>query len=359
MVADEDLLPELPPELIAGVMRVGGKLLVSGASKAGKSFLLGQLALAVATGTTWLGKPCRQGRTLYLNLEIGAAQFMHRLFHIREALGVDAETSVQNLHVLNLRGQYTRIGDLVDDLAASVAPGTYALIIVDPSYKVQSGSENDADAITAFCGELDRMAETLGSSIAYCHHHSKGAQGARDARDRASGSGVYARDADAVIDMIELDRDGLEPETSGIRRLADAVPFRLEFVLRDFRTPDPVDVWYRYPLHEVDEAGMLADASPRMPGARKPGARRQTPPAAGQQRSARTPVTDFATERRRQLEAEIEAFMAGRDRVDRKEFLDQCATVSDPRTLTRYLADSERFQVVSGGRQAYIMRMGP
>ena len=42
-----DELPELPPELVCGVIRRGGKLLVSGASKAGKSYLLIELSVAV------------------------------------------------------------------------------------------------------------------------------------------------------------------------------------------------------------------------------------------------------------------------------------------------------------------------
>ena len=39
----------------------------------------------------------------------------------------------------------------------------------------------------------------------YCHHHSKGGQGMKKAMDRASGSGVFARDPDAQLDIIELE----------------------------------------------------------------------------------------------------------------------------------------------------------
>ena len=46
----------------------------------------------------------------------------------------------------------------------------------------------------------------------YCHHHSKGAQGGKRAMDRASGSGVFARDPDALIDMVEL------PVTNALRK---------------------------------------------------------------------------------------------------------------------------------------------
>ena len=45
----------------------------------------------------------------------------------------------------------------------------------------------------------------LGCAVIYCHHHSKGAQGGKRSMDRASGSGVFARDPDALIDMTELE----------------------------------------------------------------------------------------------------------------------------------------------------------
>lgn len=44
-------LPKLPPELIEGVVRVSHKVMISGASKSGKSFLLMQLAIALSEGT--------------------------------------------------------------------------------------------------------------------------------------------------------------------------------------------------------------------------------------------------------------------------------------------------------------------
>lgn len=49
-ITEYEELPELPPEIIEGVIRKGGKLLVAGASKAGKSYLLIELAVAVSTG---------------------------------------------------------------------------------------------------------------------------------------------------------------------------------------------------------------------------------------------------------------------------------------------------------------------
>lgn len=46
-----DNMPPLKPELIPGILRVGHKMLLAGPSKAGKSFLLINLAISIAEGT--------------------------------------------------------------------------------------------------------------------------------------------------------------------------------------------------------------------------------------------------------------------------------------------------------------------
>lgn len=57
--------PTLPEELITGILRRGHKMLISGSSKAGKSFLLMELCIAIAEGRSWLSFPCKKGRVLY------------------------------------------------------------------------------------------------------------------------------------------------------------------------------------------------------------------------------------------------------------------------------------------------------
>ena len=204
-ITEYEELPELPPELIEGVIRKGGKLLVAGASKAGKSYLLIELAVAVSTGGWWLDRfKCMKGRVLYVNLEIQRPQFMYRVCRVTDALHANRMLVNDNFMVANLRGKYSDAATLVDSLITTCKPGEFDLVIIDPAYKIQPGPENDADAITRFCAELDRLVEALDCTVAYSHHHSKGGQGGKNAQDRASGSGVFGRDADALIDMVEL-----------------------------------------------------------------------------------------------------------------------------------------------------------
>lgn len=340
-ITTRDNLPELPPEVIEGIVRQGGKLLVAGASKSGKSYLLIELAVAVATAGSWVGFKCIQGRVLYVNLEIQEPQFMHRVFRVTETLGAQPRTVSENLDIANLRGRYSNIEDLVIDMLASFGPNDYDLVIIDPAYKAQSGHENDADAITAFCAQLDRLAEGLRCTIAYTHHHSKGAQGGKNAADRASGSGVFARDADALIDMTELEHDENVQESKELLRWHGARPFRLEFVLRDFKEPKPLDIWFRYPIHEKDVSGMLADSNYRRPGGNSF--------HDGQNKKALT-----------KYETKLDEFMGDRDVIDRKEFLEHISTGGRPvdaRTVNKYVRQSTLFDLVSDSNSATIHRV--
>ena len=74
-----DALPRLADELIQGILRVGHKMLIAGPSKAGKTFLLMYLAIAIAEGIDWLKFRCKRGKVLYINLEIDAASAIHRM----------------------------------------------------------------------------------------------------------------------------------------------------------------------------------------------------------------------------------------------------------------------------------------
>ena len=95
--------PPLAPELISGVLREGHKMLLSGPSKAGKSFMQIELAIAVAEGYNWLKFQCRQGKVLYINMEIDGASCIHRFIDVYRALGIEPR-NLGNIDIWNLRG---------------------------------------------------------------------------------------------------------------------------------------------------------------------------------------------------------------------------------------------------------------
>ena len=247
--------PALPEELIKGVLRRGHKMLISGSSKAGKSFLLMELCIALAEGRPWLGFPCRKGRVLYVNLEIDPASCVNRFIKIYDALGYDRR-HMDDIAIWNLRGHAVPLDQLVPKLIRRVRDQKLDAIIIDPIYKVITGDENSASDMAAFCNQFDRICNETGCSTIYCHHHSKGVQGAKRAMDRASGSGVFARDPDAQLDMIELELD--ETTRNWVAENGDT-GWRLEGSLREFPNFHPVDFWFRYPVHRIDQEGSLGE----------------------------------------------------------------------------------------------------
>ncbi len=313
-----DSLPELSPCLIEGVLRKGHKMLLAGPSKAGKSFLQIELCIAIAEGRRWLGWQCAKGRVMYVNLELDRASCLHRFRDVYGALGW-LPSGLGNIDIWNLRGKSCPMDKLAPKLIRRALKKDYVAIIIDPIYKVITGDENSADQMAAFCNQFDKVCTELGCAVIYCHHHSKGSQGAKRSMDRASGSGVFARDPDALLDLIELEtteallkqeenkavcracRDYLEEHLPGWeedvsqddmlssvqmlayckKRLTEAqnreanarctaaakkartmTAWRIDGTLREFPKFDPVDVWFDYPVHRPDAVGSLKDIQP-------------------------------------------------------------------------------------------------
>ncbi len=269
-LCDVENPPPKPPELIRGILRRGHKMLIAGPSKAGKSFLLIELAIAIAEGSGWLGFSCAQGKVLYVNLEIDPASCIDRFVTIYGRLGF-APPHTENIVIWNLRGHALPLDKLVPILVRRMKDEQFAAVIIDPIYKVITGDENNASDMGAFCNQFDKICTELGASAIYCHHHSKGAQGGKKAIDRASGSGVFARDPDAQLDIIELKKplfkeveteteDGEVVEIEQFDTTKSA--WRLEASLREFPPISPVNFYFDYPLHPLDTEGALAMYQP-------------------------------------------------------------------------------------------------
>ena len=258
--------PKIRPELIHSIVRQGHKMIITGSSKAGKSFLLMELATALAYKRPWLGFNCKHGRVLYINMEIDPASCQNRFFKIMNAMGVSQEEGAANgdrLVLLNLRGSGIKLEELADMVTYLVNQTredtglAFDAIILDPLYKVLEGDENSAGDMELVCSYLDLIAAKTGCSIIFCHHHAKGFAGNKRMMDRGSGSGVFARDPDAILDITALD---MTDEIKDAAENDNATAWRLEGVLREFKAFKPVNFWFNYPVHVVDYTGILERA---------------------------------------------------------------------------------------------------
>lgn len=314
-------LPDYAEELIEGILRQGHKMLLVGPSKSGKSFSLIELCIAIAEGTKWMGRQCKQGDVLYVNFELDRASCLHRFKDVYQTLGLPPNNA-NRIFIWNLRGKTPALDQLVPKLIRRAEKKKYIAVVVDPIYKVITGDENSASEMAKFCNQFDKIADALGASVIYAHHHSKGAQGGKKSMDRASGSGVFARDPDALLDMIELDMnkevkehfinearveamhavlDKYVPkwrtyiyqtkktddhdfeamndycaEMLGFEQMnelqyltelkVDAAKhitaLQISGTLREFETFDPINCFFKYPVHFLDNGNLLKGCRP-------------------------------------------------------------------------------------------------
>lgn len=245
-----------PPELIEGVIRKGQKMLLTGPSKAGKTYALLELAAAIASGTKWMGNfQCAKGRVLYINLELDENLITHRLEDLLKALDLPMDTA-KDIVFWNLRGYARALGALEEPLERRCKNENFDVFILDPIYKILDGDENSAQDMRKFCVAVDRVSQALHAAAVYCHHHSKGTQGWKNTMDRGSGSGVFARDPDALLDLSPL-RLTSEQEQKADIMPPKATAWRINSTLREFAPFVPVNVWFSAPVHLEDKAGLL------------------------------------------------------------------------------------------------------
>lgn len=245
---------ELAPVLIDGILRQGHKLLITGPSKAGKSFGLIELAAALVSGGYWWGKRCKKTKTVYINFEIDGKSFVNRVHNVFSAMQVRPEPGM--LTIFNLRGKPAEVNNFVKHVSSFCEGKDIGAIIIDPIYKLMLGDdENSAKDIGQLCSSFDRLAANIGASVIYCHHYSKGSaynKGFMEVADRGSGSGVFGRDADAIISLTQLAYDA--PENN-----PDETAWIVESVLREFRVIKPFYMYFDYPIHLLDATGSLAE----------------------------------------------------------------------------------------------------
>jgi hypothetical protein len=138
-----------------------------------------------------------------------------------------------------LRGQARTLEDLVHHIE-DLPDFKPDMVIVDPFYKLATGAdENDAGAISEVVNRMEQFSERLDCSFVYAHHFSKGNKSDTDHIDRASGSGVFARDPDAILTLTPHEEED---------------HLVLEATLRDFPTPSPQVVEFSWPnfIHKPD-----------------------------------------------------------------------------------------------------------
>jgi hypothetical protein len=230
-------MPPAPDELVKGVLHRGSKLIIGGTSKGRKTFSLIDLAISVSTGTDWWGLSTIKGKVCYINFEIQRPFFARRFADICKKKNVMPDPGM--FKCWTLRGFSEGLEKMSANLIKILLQQDYVLIVFDPIYKALGDrDENKAGDVASMLNELEAIAVKTGAAIAFGAHYSKGNQASKDAMDRIGGSGVFARDPDAILTMTPHSTEEC---------------FTVDTTLRNFPPQKPFVLKWEWPLFERDE----------------------------------------------------------------------------------------------------------
>jgi hypothetical protein len=223
--------PPIAQDVIKGILAVGEKGSLAGETKAFKTWSLIHQSLAIACGASWLGFDTVKSNVLYLNLELPPANFEERVHTVAFAVGLEIP---DNFNVWHLRR--SKLGDpnnwdqFLIELRKRCLAIEQPFIASDPIYKLLGGrDENRAGDVGELLEQMDDLIEATEGSNFYGQHMSKGNQAAKEAIDRAAGSGVFARDPDTLLIMTRLKKAGAFVLDAILRNHAPVEPFAIEW----------------------------------------------------------------------------------------------------------------------------------
>ena len=226
----------IPDEVICGVLHRGCKMILSAPSKARKSWTMLELGLSVAGGQYWMGIETIPTPVLYIDFE-----FLYGLFSERRNKIIMAKYGNMDIELpfyeLVLRGYDASFFEIKKHIESFCKEKEIGLIIVDPIYKLADDfDENKAKDVAKLLREFEKLASSLNVAIAFAHHFAKGNSSEKGSIDRASGSGVWAREPDAILMVTPLDDEN----------------YTLEMHLRNFPQKDPIAIYWNDGVWEVN-----------------------------------------------------------------------------------------------------------
>lgn len=220
--------PRLREPLIHGLLRRGEYGNVIASPKIGKSWLVLDMGLAVATGRPWLGHQVEQGAVLHIDNELHQETLSFRLGKVAMARGVDL-TGLGTTYALEpIRGRGVTLLDL-PGYFEDVPAGKYRLVILDAFYRLmpRGFDENSNADMTSCYNVIEKLCMKLDCAFAIVHHASKGLQSSKAVTDVGAGAGAQSRCPDNHI---------------VIRKHAEQGIFVLAAAPRSFPPVDPVCV---------------------------------------------------------------------------------------------------------------------
>lgn len=161
----------IEPKLVS----VNSLSFIVGLPKACKSWILMDLALALATGTEWMGRfPCKESKVIYLDQERGKDSTIERFNQLIGGRGIDAESLDKNLFIkpqsrtkIDLPNSYNAFDRMLEKFRPDI-------VLVDSFKKFHSKNELATQDMQIVFTKLDELRDKYGCSFVFIHHETKG-----------------------------------------------------------------------------------------------------------------------------------------------------------------------------------------
>ncbi|MFD1341467.1 AAA family ATPase [Litorisediminicola beolgyonensis] len=167
--------------LVHGLIPQKTVTLFSGDGGTGKSLLSLQLAVAVATGTGWIGKGVSPGRVIYMSAEDDDDELHRRLEDIVRAERLSYD-DLEGLTLRSLAGEDALLAvesqvtmmksELFKELDRRAEDEAPSLVVIDTLADVYPANENDRAKVRQFIGILRGLALRRGCAVLLLGHPS-------------------------------------------------------------------------------------------------------------------------------------------------------------------------------------------
>lgn len=249
--------PELNPPVIHGLLRRQETMNVIATSKGGKTWLVHDLVLSLATGRPWLGLfDTEPGKVLLVDNELHPSLIRYRIDKVALAKGVYLDEIASTLSVVCLRGRLLDVYEMAR-IFEQIEPGRFQAVVIDATYRAlpRDVDENSNSALAGVYNAIDGYAERLRSAFALVHHSSKGSQSGKQVTDVGAGAGSQSRATDTHLIL----RPHAEPQC-----------VVLEAAVRSWPPLQPRVLRWQFPLWSPDDNLHPGDLLSDKPQRREP-----------------------------------------------------------------------------------------
>jgi len=207
------------------------------------SWLVTDMALAVATGRPWLDTfETDPGNVLIIDNELHSETSANRIPKVAAARRIRLGDVGQRVFVQNLRGHWQDIFSLGPYFRA-LEPGRFRVIILDAMYRFmpREMDENDNGTMANVYNAIDRYADLLGCCFVLIHHTSKGNQSGKAITDVGAGAGSQSRATDTHLVLRPHEEDDVVVLEAAVRSWPPVMPRCMRWAFPVWLPADDLD----------------------------------------------------------------------------------------------------------------------